>query len=343
MELQHSQTFDQQINFGDDLAQINLDVQHQGSAKNSSKNEKSISARTLIYLKNAKVLMENQELALSVHLLRQASNINSHHPAVLRQLGEALEKSKKWSEAYSVFKQLCRVQPDFYSFFKKAEMEYVQQNDDLALQSYYECLSHLVEDCDELFTVYKNIGNILVKQKDYDGAEEYFNKANAKNSNSDILYVNFGTLEIQREDYNKAVFCFRQALQINPKNDKAWIGLAFVHFGFGDHELAWGNLMTALDIHKMNKTGLVFMMNWIEDSSKSEEIKFRLGQYLEDDGFDQDISLLLSQMFIREKNFHAAKSCIEVLKLYHPENNKLDLILDELHQGEFKNESSVEI
>jgi tetratricopeptide (TPR) repeat protein len=333
MEVQHSPTLDQQSSHASNLI----------SSENKSSGEASISARTLIYLKNAKVLQQNHEHSLSINLLRQASSLSPHHPLVLKALGESLEKAKKWDEAYLVFKHLGRVRPDFYSFYKIAEMEYVLQNDDLSLQSYFECLSHLVEDCDELFNVYKNIGNMLVKQKDYDGAEEYFNKAHAKNSKSDVLFVNFGTLEIQREDFNKAVFCFRQALEINPKNDKAWIGLSFVHSGFGDHELAWGNLMTALDINRTNKTGLLFMMNWIEDSSKAETIKTRLIQFLEVDGFDQDVSLLLSQMFIREKNFDAAKNCIEVLKLYYPENEKLDLIMTELQKGEYQHGPSVEV
>lgn len=303
----------------------------------------ALSAKAVIYLKNAKVLLQNEEPNLALQLLRQASNLHSTHPDVLKSLGEVLEQQKKWDEAYKVYQKLCHVQPNFFSFYKKAEVEYILEKDDLSLQTYFEALAHLTEDCAELFSVYKNMGNILVRQKDFDGAEEYYNKAYSKNPDSDTLFVNFGTLEIQREDFNKAITCFRQAIQLNDCNDKAWIGLAFVHFRFGDQELSWGNLMKAMDLNPTNKTAVQFMMNWMEDKSKEEEIKTRLANYLEQQAFDEDVNLYFIQMLVRSGQTNEAIQCAQLLRLQNPENQKYSLLINEFRKGVSSNESAVEI
>jgi len=245
----------------------------------------------LTLMMNAKTLIHHEEYALALNLLRQASNLNSKHPVILKSLGWTLEKIEKWSEAKVVYSELSRQFNNFEYSFKKAQMMYLMNDDEAALSVYYEALSHLQEEEEGLFELYKNMGNIFVRQKDFEAAEEFYNKAYTMNPDSDTLLVNFGTLEVQRQDFDKALFCFRRAVEVNPINDKAWIGLALVHNHFGDAELAWGNIIKALDIDAYNRTAILLMGYWGMTEDKIMISMKRHQKYLSQCEFDEEISL----------------------------------------------------
>ena len=265
-------------------------------------------------LKHARRLRQNREDSLALALLRKATSLESDHFETLSLMAEILGETGKRSEALKVRKVLKEFHPDFSTFYEFANELYLTgDHDEEALKAYFECLAVMEEPCGQLFEIYKNMGNISVKLSDFDGAEEFYNKAYTVKSDSDTLLVNFGTLEVQRGDFDKALFCFRQAIQVNEKNDKAWVGLALMHSEYGDSALAWANLTTALDLHPQNRTAvLLYAKGAFRDHRENLAIPI-VETYLSLEHFDEELSLILIQLYVYLNEFTKAE--IETTKI----------------------------
>jgi tetratricopeptide (TPR) repeat protein len=279
--------------------------------------------KLLSLIANARLLMKHKEMGLALNLLRTATNRESKNPVVLSLLAECLEKSSRLEEALKVRTVAVTVDCTFDQVQKLATVYYKLGQDEKALGKYYEALSLLTEETEDLFEVYKNLGNILVRQNDFEGAEEYYNKAYTLNPRSDILLVNFGTLEVQRQDYDKSLYCFRQAVDVNRKNDKAWVGLAMVHSQFGDHELAWANLETAVDINPSNRTAVQLLANWGVRDQRITQSTEVLENYLSKVEFDEDLSLVLINLYCMSSQVLQAQLECERVLLWNPKNQQV--------------------
>lgn len=283
------------------------------------KSEVKISSTVATYLTNAKVLIAHKEYQLALNLLRQASNNDSKNVMVLSLLANTLEEVGKLQESLTVRSVIERYQSNFDLSYKYAQLLYKLGQDELALNKYFEALSILEEEKAELFEVFKNIGNIYVRQGDFDGAEEYYNKAYTLKTDSDILLVNLGTLEIQRGDLEKARNCFRKAVELNKKNDKAWVGLAMLHSQFGDNELAWANLERALDLNPLNRTAVHIASTWsIRDHREQRAIE-HVQNYLAQSEYDEEMSLALINLFCATGKVDCAQIEIERILIWNPE------------------------
>lgn len=280
-------------------------------------------ATTAGLLANARVLTKHNEYQLALNLLRTASNRESKNPLVLNPLAECLECLQKFSEAMKVREVLARLETNFDNLQKLATLLYKQGQDEKALTTYYEALSLLKDEDQALFEIYKNVGNILVRQGDFEGAEDFYNKAYTLNPHSDTLLVNFGTLEVQRQDFEKSLYCFRQAVEINKQNDKAWVGLAMVHSEFGDYDLAWANLEAAVDINPRNRTAVLLIANWgLRDRRVDRSIQ-ALQDYLGRVEFDEDMSLVLINLYCDNSQIEEARLECERVLLWNPEHREV--------------------
>ncbi len=280
-----------------------------------------ISSEIASYLANARLLMKHKEYSLALNILRQACNKDSKHPVTLNLLGDCLELKHNFSEAMIARRTLVSVDYGFESLFKFATTLYKMNQDEEALNKYYEALSLLTEESDSLFELYKNMGNIFVRQGDFDGAEEYYSKAYTLNAKSDTLLVNFGTLEVQRNDFGKSLYCFRQAIEANSENDKAWVGLAMVHNHFGDVELAWANLETALDINPQNRTAAHLLANWAVRDVQLDKGITALECYLASVEQDEEMSLVLLNLYCMHGDVVKAQIEIERVLLWNPDRH----------------------
>lgn len=219
------------------------------------------------WLKQAALLARHGEYGASEAILRQVLWADSQNREGIEAMGNVLELQGRFDESLRVFRALLRqsvemtpagVDPRLHV----ARLLYKLEEDQSALALYSEILSSAIPAEDQLFETYKNVGNILCRQGDFEGAEEFYNKAHVLQPKSDVLLVNFGTLEIQRDRLDLAKDRFRAALEENPHNDRAWVGLALIHRHKGDFELAWGNLERALDLAPHNRTALRLMVEW---------------------------------------------------------------------------------
>jgi len=280
--------------------------------------------------------MGHEEWHLAINLLRAATYKDSRNFKLLDLLCECLEKVGSWDELLQVQKAIVKFNVTFDTIYHLANTHYKLGQDDHALRCYFECLALMKCDPEKLFEVYKNLGNIFVRQKDFEGAEEYYNRAYVLDRQADMVLVNFGTLEVQRENYDRALECFRQAIEINSQNDRAWIGLALVHNYFGDHDLAWGNIERAIDISSKNPTSLQIYATWGLQRQRIERPMEILMNVIHEIESSTTLFLLLIQMLIQSEKFQLARLEAERAFLLDPMNEELARMIPHLKEMAMK-------
>lgn len=300
--------------------------------KSAAPTQQKVAITAVTLLTNAKVLLQAGEKQLALNLLRQACNLDSKNPLILRPLAETLESLGLNAEALKVRTALTRYDYKFESVFERAQTCYRMNQDEEALNLFYEALSLLVDEHPALFEIHKNMGNIFVRSGDYEGAEESYNKAYRLNPKSDTLMVNFGTLEIQRGDKGRALSCFRQAVELNSENDRAWVGLAMMHQEFGDLELAWGNLERALELNPANRTAVHLSAHWGHRDQTPWRAIPRLQGYLATVESDEEMSLILVNLFCATGQLAMAELETARILAWNPGRKDLKALLEKLRQ-----------
>lgn len=250
-----------------------------------------------VLLRHTQVLMNAREHRLALNLLRNVLMRSPDHPQALLRMGACFREQGRFEDALKCFRALYKSSRSQESQILVAETLYMSERDEMALGAYREVLKSVVADQNQLFEIYKNVGNIHVRAGDFESAEEFYNKAYCLNPRSDVLMINYGTLEIQRENLGEAVARFRQAVDINPENDKAWVGLAIVHRQMGDAELARGNAERALDINSKNRTAIRLAVEWcVQDGVITASVE-HLQNYLAVECEDAEMSFMLAKIF----------------------------------------------
>lgn len=284
-----------------------------------------------ILIENAQVLMRNREYNLAFQILRSVQMRQPNHREALRWLAECFKEMQRFEEALKCFKALDRLYPSGESHFLLAQLLYLMGRDDEAFKKYQDAMLLLRSDSELLFEVYKNLGNILVRLGDYEGAEENYNRAFVLQPESDALLVNYGTLEVQRDNIEAALERFRTAIALAPHNDKAWVGLALVHRHMGDLELSEANLEKALDLNPSNKTALQLYVDWKALSKKYDVSVARLTAYLNQHAEDVEMSFLLARVFVESNRLQEARIELErviAIDASYPKAVELARILD---------------
>ena len=313
------------------INQITPDIQSSQTKSISQKIDKKLdSKRTQISIdvftlvQNARILIKHNEESLAFQLLRQALQKETNNVHILKLMSECLVVLERFDEAEKIYSVLCRLDVSFQNSLNRANNFYKLGKDQEAMQAYYEALALVTDDETALFDVYKNMGNIFVRQGDFESAEENYNKAYTKSPNSDVLLVNYGTLEVQKGDLDKALFCFRKAVEVNPNNDRAWVGLGMVHSQFGDSELAWGNLIKASDINPKNRTALILLGQWSSQMNMVDSIIQKLTHYFSSHSEDTEISILLIKLLFEKGEVLQAHLELTRAFCFNPESSELD-------------------
>ncbi|MCB0391175.1 MAG: tetratricopeptide repeat protein [Bdellovibrionales bacterium] len=226
------------------------------------------------------------------------------------------------------------VEPSVAKLFELGNEAYKSGLDMEAYNYYLKCISSGIESSEILFNSFKNIGNILVRAGDLEGAEEFYNKAYTIYPDSDILLVNLGTLEMQKRDLERAAERYRMAVDVNPSNSRAWIGLALVHREYGDFDLSWGNIERALDVDPSDETALEVMIEWGVKESRFESIIDRLETYININPQNIYMMETLVKVYVVGGRLVKAKNLIHDILLKYPNNTQLKQILNTLETNE---------
>ncbi len=285
----------------------------------------------LAYLTNAATLMRHGEFHLALNLIRVFLNKSPRNANALKILTRCLENLERWTELITVRKAIVKFDFSFDAIFSLASTQYQLGLDREALQSYFECLAILQVPDSRLFDIYKNLGNIFVRQRDFDAAEEYYNKAYTLKIQEDVLLVNFGTLSVQKCDYDKALDCFRRAVDINSYNDKAWFGLALVHSHFGDFELAWANIERAIDVQPNNLSALQIYGQWALQRDRPDKPLEALRRVIFDEEIPEELLIIYVHLLCKKGLIKSAKFENQRALLCYPTNETFSTL-----QREFK-------
>lgn len=243
------------------------------------------------------ILIAHRETSAAESLIRDLLRADSHDALALKALAQSALARQNLALGRAALVALCQVSEDPEALLDLAHCLYDEGHDEEALRQYFRVVRRLPENHDGLFSVFKNIGNIFVRSRDFDSAEENYNRAFRLNPNSSALLVNFGTLEVQRENWSLAQERFRDAISHDERNDKAWIGLAIVHRQFGDLDLSWAALKRTLDLNPSNETAIHLGLSWAQNEHHWRTLIPHLQEYLAAKGDDFVISLALAQIF----------------------------------------------
>lgn len=243
------------------------------------------------------MLISHGDLEHADHLLRDLLKVNSFDPHALVYLAKSARARKNLELAEVTLRQLAKRHPVAIHFFELANCYYDLGRDHDSLQNYFLALRQMPDDTHLLFETYKNIGNIFVRSRDFDSAEDNYNKAYTLRPDSAVLMINFGTLEIQRENWHEAGERFRQAIALDENEDRAWVGLSLVHRHHSDRELSWASLDKALDLNPTNETALQLGLSWLTTDQQWQRMIPRLEAYLAVQGESVELSFALAQLY----------------------------------------------
>jgi tetratricopeptide (TPR) repeat protein len=278
-------------------------------------------------VKNADVLVKSGDFHLARNLIARGLQFYPKSNRLLRTMSDVAEVLEDFDLAIKCQQYLLKIQRDSDFLLKCGQLLQKQGRFQEARELYFDFLAHNSVQEEKLFFVYKEVGNICVRDGDLEAAEEFYNKAFAINPLADALLVNYGTLELQRENSEQALMRFREALAVNKQNPNAWVGLALAHRTYGDLDLSRANLVCALDYDPYNKLALRLFAEWSVDSVDLRSVIERVDTYVEKHDQDFEFIFLLAKLnFIMGRfdkaRFDVEKACMlnldsqEALKLY---------------------------
>ncbi|MCX7977512.1 MAG: tetratricopeptide repeat protein, partial [Bdellovibrionaceae bacterium] len=233
-------------------------------------------------------------------------------------LARHLSIAEKLSEALCVWQGILKLEFTPEAVREIAHLHYKTGENQHALNSYYEYLAVAPEDDPHIYEVFKNMGNIFTRTGDYDSAEEYYHRAFRLRPYSDVLMVNYATLSYQRGELDRAVEFFRNAVRTNPKNEMGWTGLAMMHRQFGDFDLAWADLERGLELAPQNRSAVILAADWAIKDRKEVRGAEIVSEYLSLAGPDEEMSLVLINLFCAMGRLELADIEIERVLSWNP-------------------------
>lgn len=274
-----------------------------------------------------------QQPALELEDLYCILQIEPNDSLIALELARRLCERNRLEEAVRILKNVIRIDYRFETVSRLAQVEYRLELLEEAFDHLQQAVLIAPDGGNELFDVFKTLGNIYVKRGDLESAEENYNKAFRLNPDSDSLHVNLGTLHIQRHDWEQATDRFRAALSLNPSNDKAWVGLALCHRMKGDWELAWGNLEAALEYNPLNEVALGLALEWSTHEGKEFRALDLIRNFLVEGGWNEKLSLAFAWLSYRRGETVHAKLELERILAVNPTNFQALSLADELRNS----------
>ena len=180
----------------------------------------------------------------------------------LEKEGKYFLVKKQWREAEYIFSQLLDCGNIFWVYLAQSLMG--QERYQSALECFEKLLPKASYQVEWSLDVFKGLGFCYHYLGDQDSAQENFNKALSLKKNIFDSEIERGLALVLKEKkfYKEAEEKFQVLLEKNIKDDQAWVGLAEVRVAIGEKELAYSNLLQALDLNPENKIALKAKIRW---------------------------------------------------------------------------------
>lgn len=232
-------------------------------------------------------------------------------------LAQTLVQTNNHREELAVREHILQLDNGYSTILELAECLLKNHQSEAALARYQEALS-IADESADLFEVHKNIGNLQLKLRDLDGAEESYHRAFLLRPQSEVILINMGTLQMQRADYSGALAKFEEALRIVPTSDQARVGVALVHYSLGDQELALANGLAAIDLNPQNRTAVHLVANWLSKRNDHSKAALVLSQFLAFQDHDEEMALALLHCLCQTRDWDQARIVGELLLAWNP-------------------------
>jgi len=233
-------------------------------------------------------------------------------------------ESKRGSEEGQVYaaRKLVDCDPSLDNQFLLANALNKSGNEREALETYHQIIDQCSEPSWLLFTVYKNVGNLYLRRKDFDAAEEYFNRAFTVNSGDLTLLLSYGYLYLHAHKLDQAKERFAEILTRDKDYSEAYIGLALVHSTVGEFDLACANLAHVLDRNEDHKMALFMHYDWAEKGSRADDSMEYIDGYLQSRPQDEDALMLKLSWYVKHQNYRKAFDVLPTLKKHYSGNSR---------------------
>lgn len=277
---------------------------------------------------NARILMDGHDYEWALQLLERILIQVPYNKWALEKMAQCAIELKEFSLAIDCYQKSTLIYGNQKYRLGLANALYRAEQNDSALDLYFDMKETLTKV--DLYCVFRNIGNIYARKKEFDKAREYYERALTLCPVSDELRVNYGILEIQEGHFDKALRWFRKALESNSYNDGAWVSLAILHNQYGDGDLSWANLEKALDINPINETALHLYFQWGLKNYKMKQVEKRYQVAAAQYPYRTD--LFLAKIYFCLGHFKEARSYIDIFLAHnyqHKEGLRLKKLIDD--------------
>jgi Flp pilus assembly protein TadD len=198
----------------------------------------------------------------------QAVKLDNNNAAYLNNLGVVLDAANRDEDAVTVLSRAVELgpgNPDYYnnlglalSHWPKEKivdlMNYLKKTSDdpdfyyipplelkrkldLAAENYLKAIALNPENPE----YYNNLGVVLQRLDDYDGARENYFKAIELNPGNDKYYNNLATIYEEDCDYDRAIESYLKAIELNQQNKEIYQNLSLLYLLREDFAKSWEN------------------------------------------------------------------------------------------------------
>lgn len=287
---------------------------------------------------DAELLQQSLELAESLDRFHYFMNENhlqqadeelkrvvQHHQRPFVYKNMYWLESKKSSPEGKVYaaRKLVEVEPSIENQFLLANALTSADQEREALEVLHHIVDQVTEPSWLLYTVYKNIGSLYLRCKDFEAAEEYYHRAYAMNKEDLNLDLCYGYLFLHSRRLDEAKQKFADILLKDADFTEASIGLALVHAAVGEYDLSCANLTSVLDKNPNHKLALYLHFNWSQQSSETVTSTIDLiNNFLKENPQDEEALTLRVGWYIKQQNYKRAYEALPVLKKNYKGDNK---------------------
>ena len=164
---------------------------------------------------------------IPIKYLRKSLEFDSRNKDAYKLLGTIYEKTNNFNVARQWYKKASLEDIDnsseFYGFI--ANTFFKEKKYDQAIK-YYE---KAIEGNKNYISAYYNIAEIYKEQQDFDKAEQYYQKTIQMSPDYIYPYYQIGNLYFNKQDYATAIEWYQKALNIEPNEETVnfYIGIAY--------------------------------------------------------------------------------------------------------------------
>lgn len=152
----------------------------------------------------------------------------------------SLFEKGKFKESIDILLPIIKENPELFFLKLNVANAYRKMGDEETALKYYE---ELIKDTegkngayilDLLARTYASLGEIYAKDKNYDKAIEYFEKASKLYQKDERIMYNLGELYFNKFETKKAIEALKKAIEINPNWGKPYPKLGYAYINLGD-------------------------------------------------------------------------------------------------------------